>query len=78
MAAPANKKVRTTAIDRGAGQDRAELAEVRAQLNNTIASLRILAAKLDLDAGVTDVNYFTLTCDSALGNSAPTQIDSIS
>lgn len=75
MAAPANKKVRATAIDRGAGTDRAELAEVRAQLNNVIASFRILATKLDNDAGVTDVNYFTLTADNALGNAAPTVVD---
>jgi hypothetical protein len=75
VAAPANKKVRATAINRGAGQDNSELAEVRNQLNNLIASFRILATKLDADAGVTDVNYFTLTSDSALGTAAPTVVD---
>lgn len=75
MAAPANKKVRATAIDRGAGADNSELAETRRQVNNLVTSLRILTAKLDLDAGVTDVNYSTLVIDAALGTAAPTVID---
>lgn len=77
MAAPSNKKVKGTAVDRGGTNDRAELAEVRNQLNNVIASLRILATKMDADAGITDTNYFALTCDTALGATAPTQIDAL-
>lgn len=40
--------------------------DLRVQLNNAIAAIRIIAAKLDLDAGVTDVNYFALSCDAAI------------
>lgn len=82
MAAPSNKKCKGQAITRtgstaisGTSPENSELGETRLQLNNVIASLRILAAKLDLDVGVTDTNYFALTCDSALGNTAPTQVD---
>lgn len=43
--------------------------QVRVQLNQVIAALRVLCAKLDLDAGVTDVNYFLLVCDAAAATS---------
>lgn len=39
---------------------------IRQQLNNVIAAVRIIAAKLDLDAGVTDVNYTALALDAAV------------
>lgn len=39
---------------------------IRQQLNNAIAAIRIIAAKLDLDAGVTDVNYTALALDAAI------------
>lgn len=39
---------------------------IRIQLNNVIAALRIVCAKLDLDAGVTDVNYTALALDAAI------------
>lgn len=39
---------------------------VRQQLNNCVAALRIICAKLDLDAGVTDVNYTALALDAAV------------
>lgn len=77
MAAPANKKCRAMQPARGQGADQGELAEVRQQLNNLIASMRILATKLDNDAGVTDVNYFTLTMDNAVGAAAPAVVDTI-
>jgi hypothetical protein len=46
---------------------------MRQQINNIIAALRIITAKLDLDAGVTDVNYFALSCDAAVAT-APVKI----
>lgn len=36
------------------------------QVANIVASLRLLTAKLDLDAGVTDTNYNALITDSAV------------
>lgn len=73
MAAPANKKCK-------AHHNKTEdnlVEQLRTQVNNLITSLRILATKLDNDAGVTDVNYFTLTCDAALLAAAPTVIDEL-
>lgn len=46
---------------------------IRVQLNNLIAAVRGIAAKLDLDAGVTDVNYFSLWLDAAIAT-APVKI----
>jgi hypothetical protein len=40
--------------------------DLRVQLNNVITALRIVTAKLDLDAGVTDVNYTALAVDAAI------------
>jgi hypothetical protein len=40
--------------------------DLRVQLNNVITALRIVTAKLDLDAGVTDVNYTALAMDAAI------------
>lgn len=50
-----------------------ELSSIRAQLNNAIAAIRIIAAKLDADAGVTDTTYFALSCDSAVAT-APAKV----
>lgn len=47
--------------------------DIRQQVNNIIAALRIITAKLDLDAGVTDVNYFALSMDAAIAT-APVKI----
>lgn len=46
-----------------------ELSEVhvlRLQVNNLTASLRLLTAKLDADAGVTDEDYDELITDTAI------------
>ena len=37
-----------------------ELATLRAEYNKLVTQLRVLTAKLDLDAGVTDANYAAL------------------
>lgn len=66
MAAPAAKAIKIAALPEN------EIEQLRTQLNNLLASFRIAMTKLDNDAGVTDVNYFTLTCDAALGAAAPT------
>lgn len=47
--------------------------DVRVQLNNVIASIRLLTAKLDADAGVTDTNYGALITDSAIAT-APAKV----
>lgn len=47
--------------------------DLRVQLNNVITALRIVTAKLDLDAGVTDVNYTALSVDAAIAT-APIRI----
>jgi hypothetical protein len=47
--------------------------DLRVQLNNVITALRIVTAKLDLDAGVTDVNYTALAVDAAIAT-APIRI----
>jgi hypothetical protein len=50
--------------------------DIRVQLNNLIAAVRGITAKLDNDAGVTDVNYTALWMDNTgtLGANAPTKI----
>lgn len=47
--------------------------QLRVQFNNLVAAVRIIAAKLDLDAGVTDVNYTLLALDAAVAT-APKKI----
>lgn len=47
--------------------------DVRIQLNNVIAALRIITAKMDADAGITDTNYFALSMDSAIAT-APQKV----
>lgn len=50
--------------------------DIRVQLNNLIAAVRGITAKMDLDAGITDVNYTALWMDNTgtLGANAPTKI----
>jgi hypothetical protein len=73
MAAPADKQLRRNDIDSGTDSLNSQLL---AQVNNLTAALRIVCAKLDLDAGVTDTNYFALSCDSAIAT-APIKIVAI-
>lgn len=70
MAAPSDISVRGE--DRGAVS--AEIDTLRAQLNNVVASLRLLTAKLDLDAGVTDTTYNSLITDGAI-TTAPCKVN---
>lgn len=70
MAAPANKKCR--AFHHKTEENLVE--QLRTQVNNLTAALRIVTAKLDLDATVTDVNYFALSMDAAIAT-APAIID---
>ncbi len=51
----------------------AEVDTLRQQLNNVVASLRLLTAKLDSDAGVTDTTYKSLITDTGV-TTAPAQI----
>lgn len=69
MAAPADISPDTTS-------QLATTDDIRVQLNNVIASLRLLTAKLDADAGVTDVNYSALIIDAAIAT-APKKIKAV-
>lgn len=69
MANPSNLKVRAT----GRATVNDQQATVLAELNKITTNLRILTAKLDADAGVTDTNYAALVTDSAV--SGPAVID---
>lgn len=44
----------------GAGKALSDLDLLRGEFNKLVVQLRVLTAKLDLDAGVTDVNYAAL------------------
>lgn len=66
MAAPADISPDTTT-------QLATTDDIRTQLNNVISALRIITAKMDADAGITDVNYFALSCDAAVAT-APKKI----
>jgi hypothetical protein len=63
MANPAAVSVRTT------GALGSDVAQLVTQVNNLTTNLRILTAKLDLDAGVTDTNYAALVTDGAVATS---------
>ena len=54
MAVPADQTVR------GLGRPGGQEASLRDEYNKLVTQLRVLTAKLDLDAGVTDVNYAAL------------------
>jgi hypothetical protein len=68
MAPPANRTARPNALAGSLEQ------ELRTQVNNLTASLRLITAKLDLDAGVTDANYDALVTATAIAT-APAVID---
>ena len=67
MAPPADVKARPNGL---AGSSD---AVTREELNNVVDSLRLLTAKLDADAGVTDANYAALITDAAIAT-APSKI----
>lgn len=69
MAVPADVKTIPSVKDDG-NQD---VSQMKLQINNLVASLRLLTAKLDLDAGVTDTNYNALITDSAIAT-APAKV----
>lgn len=54
----------------------AEVDAMRQQLNNVIDSLRLLTAKLDVDAGVTDTTYRSLITDTGV-TTAPAKLTRI-
>lgn len=60
MAAPNNVNVT------GTGMPGSDVAALVTQVNNLTASLRLLTAKLDADAGVTDTTYNSLITDGAI------------
>lgn len=47
-----------------------QIDALRVEFNKLVTNFRVLTAKLDLDAGVTDVNYSTLVTDSAASGPA--------
>jgi hypothetical protein len=71
MAVPADKKVLNQ------GSPDSEVDTLRKQLNNLVASFRLLTAKLDADAGVTDANYNALITDDAVAT-APAKVELVS
>lgn len=72
MAAPTDAQVKS----QHGGSETDQLAGIVAQLNNLIDRFRAVCTKLDADAGVTDVNYFSLNCDAAVAT-APRKISEI-
>jgi len=60
MANPADRNFTLATLPEG------QLAQLRTQVNNLSASLRLLTAKLDADAGVTDTTYGSLITDAAI------------
>ncbi len=67
MANPADIPVRPMA--RG-GAVAEELFTLRTEVNKMITNLRVLTAKLDADATVTDTNYAALVTDAAASGPA--------
>lgn len=67
MAAPSDLTRRGTALPDS------DLAELRTQVNNLTASLRLVTAKLDADSGVGDTNYDALITASGV-TTAPARI----
>lgn len=47
--------------------------QLRQEHNNLVAAIRIICAKLDADAGVTDTNYTALALDAAVAT-APKKV----
>jgi len=73
MADPTNITRKLVGIAGGVSPDADIIGDIVTQLNNLSASVRLITAKLDLDAGVTDTNYAALVTDSAIAT-APTVI----
>lgn len=47
-----------------------QIDALRVEFNKLVTNLRVLTAKLDADAGVTDTNYAALVTDSAASGPA--------
>jgi hypothetical protein len=67
MAVPADTSVRGTALPNS------DVIALVAEHNNVVATLRLLTAKMDLDAGITDANWNALLTDSAVAT-APKKV----
>lgn len=52
---------------RGTGVPGSDVAQLYTTVNLLVTNLRILTAKLDLDAGVTDTDYKALVTDLGVG-----------
>lgn len=74
MAVPTDKAPRNL---EGMPDAESEFFHLRNELNNIIASLRLLTAKLDADAGITDTNYNALITDDAI-STAPSKVVPVS
>lgn len=70
MAVPTNKAPRGM---EGKPSAESELYHLRTQVNNLVDSFRLLTAKMDLDAGITDSNYNALITDDAIAT-APCKV----
>lgn len=73
MAAPADVKLRNVSAAPAAESVVTQLVE---QHNNLVEAVRIIAAQLDLDATVTDTDYFANSLDEAIAT-APKKIDAV-
>lgn len=67
MAVPADTSVRGTALPNS------DVIALVTEHNNVVATLRLLTAKMDLDAGITDANWNALLTDSAVAT-APKKV----
>jgi hypothetical protein len=70
MAAPSDVTVRSESRAEPLG----ELEALRLEFNKLVTNLRVLTAKLDADATVTDTNYAALVTDSAASGPAKVQV----
>lgn len=68
MAAPVD---RTRDLHTHAARDNVALLQ---EFNKLVLAFRGVCAKLDLDAGVTDVNYFLLWADVASATGGPAKV----
>lgn len=68
MANPSDLSVRLT--DRAGTGVQGELDILRQEFNKLVVNLRVLTAKMDADAGITDSNYGTLVTDTAASGPA--------
>jgi hypothetical protein len=59
----------------GTGSLDSDVAALLTSFNKLVVNLRVLTAKLDADAGVTDTNYAALVTDSAA--SGPTKVTTL-